>query len=228
MKHLVFLVFVSSTAFSYGRCLPKDVNIKTCKQFSANVLRKAVYEDAKASQDVSPYRFVQDEKQAVGFLNSYNPAELSLADQKCINRNFVLNCVNPDPVRDSLGCETTFDVLNFFRGLLTGVRMNGWTSNTLIMAEEVIKKHVNYVLSSEPTLLDTMISLTLIKEAQAQGLLKIGFKDASPFYFEGEKISQSLNTLSKDWKKPMSCIEANRVHQKEIELTSELIKKWKS
>ena len=210
---------------SADRCVPNVEKINSCNQFSKTVLKKAIFEDSTLPEKDIPTRFVKDEKQALVFINSYDPTKLSFSERNCNSRNYQLDCAKKD-IKEPLDCEFSFPVLNYFRGLIKGMKINGWSSKTITFAEDVIKKHVSYVFSSEPQLIDMLITFEIIRDAESAGFLKNTFKDANNLSNEAEKLNEDIHNLSKNWQRPLSCENRNKIHQKVEQAETNLMKKF--
>lgn len=220
---LLAFLFIAQT-FASDQCQPNQQNIKICLEFKENILKKAVFEEANVPEDEFPYRFEKDERKAVEFLKAYDVTKLALKEQKCLYDNLRRTCANLESIRGPTGCETPFDVLNYFRGLFRGMKLNSWSKKTIALGEDVTRKHVDTILTAEPNLLDTLIAFNIVHTAQEYGFLKDSYKDIQKFHKEGEQISTSLSEEIK--KKNLSCEQKLAIHQKEVERTAMLIKQW--
>ncbi len=225
---MLIIALVSARVSAWEHCLPNDEQTKACKVFVKETLEPAVFEDPTLPKENPQHRFVKDEKQATKFLKAYDPAKLSLANQHCLFEHARKSETNLAQVKEDLGCETSFTMLNFFRGLIQGVKLNKWGTKTVKLAEGTIEHHVKYVLDSNPSLLEMIISFNILRDAQVAGLLKGKFKPAGPFLLELDKQSEELSKSIKAMKEPVSWEQKKSVMLKEKNITKEYLSRWNS
>jgi hypothetical protein len=227
-KLLVFTLLTITNAFSADRCVPNKEKIKTCQDFVRTLVSPAFYEDKTATKNEIATRFINDEKKAVIFLKKYVPTKFSISDNLCIFENIRKDCINPKVEDGPFGCEYEFPVLQYFRGLQRGLKLNKWSKSTKNLAEQIIQKHVKHIFSTKTGLIDVVIAFEIINNAQTDGYLKGVYKNATPFVTEGVKLSGDLGKMLSSMKKPYSCQQIAQLSQKEFETIDILMKKWKA
>jgi hypothetical protein len=225
-----YLIFLSSLFLSFGlsaaSCKPDQTKIKACNEFVSNVLKKAFFEEPVQKNETF-LRFVINESEALNFLKAYDPEKLALKENQCIADSRRADCEKIFKPGIDDACPQDFAVLNFFRSLIKGMKKNNWTPATIQLAESVLKKHVSYMMNARPNLLETLITLTIVMEAQEQGFLT-SYKTARNIYQEGSQKSSELSKKYKDLAGPVTCELAARAYKEELDFCEELVKRWKA
>jgi hypothetical protein len=207
---------------------PAHASMQACRQHTKEVLVAAVTEDTKATDQ--PFRMPKEEAKALSFIKKFDVKKLGLADNKAAQIKLLKDCdaLSNNAARDVF-CSSSLPTLNYFRGLIHGVKNHGWSAGTQKMAREQIAAYAKEVTTVTPSMLDTMLVGEVLNYAAKE---KIGFsleeKATAALVRDMEEGSSGLQMELRSQKPPMTCDIFKTFAAKEIKLAQKNSEKLKA
>jgi hypothetical protein len=129
--------------------------VQVCQQFVSEVLQKAVYYDGLQ------YRFLEEEAQALAFINGFGPEKIVFSDFARDLRQLKQSCELPQYAPAQV-CAYHFPLYSYFNGLLYGVKEHDWSKATKKKAITLVLEHARLMALKETNLVDLSMAIDLI------------------------------------------------------------------
>jgi hypothetical protein len=129
--------------------------VQACQQFVSEVLQKAVYYDGLQ------YRFLEEEAQALAFINGFEQDKIVFSDFARDLRQLKQSCELPRYAPGQV-CAYHFPLYSYFNGLLYGVKEHDWSRPTKKKAITLVLAHARSMALKETNLLDLSMAIDLI------------------------------------------------------------------
>ena len=171
--------------------------VRECKQFVEQNLKPAISFDDKAEDH--GYRFVKQESSALDYIKKYEiskleiPSEVKKAKQESIDCKLLM-----DPQSKQEYCPSLFENFNFLRGLLHGMKHNGWSKETVELGKQRVFDYIKMTTTPDIQLIHLALSYSLLEMYYTEFPHKnFDLKKLSKSRVELEKASKELQKNSK-------------------------------
>jgi len=198
--------------------LVASANMKECRNYSNEVLSKAITEDPKAGNETHPYRMAKDEKKALEFIKKFDVKKLGFKINKEARINILKDCkqLANNSAADAF-CNNSFEIFNYFRALTHGMKHFGWSAGTITLAKKQIESYVAEVAAVEPSLLDTMLAANVLVELGNTGHAKgLDTKALAKLNADLDAANLELKKNAMDRNGPMNCKDFQAIAAQEI------------
>ena len=219
MKTLLLFVLTLGAASSWA-----DMN--ECRQYTNDVLRKAVTEDPKVT-DGHPYRMNKDEKKALEFINKFDVKKLGFKINKEARTKILSNCEQlANKSAGDVFCNNSFEIFNYFRGLTHGVKYYKWSAATVALAKKQAHNYVAEVTATEPSMLDTILATSILVDLAKTGQAKsLDAKALTQLSQDLEKANVELRDKAQNRQGPMDCKAFQEIAAQEIKMNATFSKR---
>lgn len=179
---LLSLLLVSCTSTSKKASLD-------CEKFKKEVLTAAVY--AGPSMKDHGQRFVRDEARAAQFIQKYDVKYLNFSGLAEARERAKIDCTQ------EAVCNSSFENFNFLRGLIHGIKNNGWSPETNAKGTEIVISYLRNV-TTQYTFIDIAMAATLLDYLNAEGLVRgLERSETKNLKTEIEKVGSDMRTKLK-------------------------------
>lgn len=212
---LILALFISTLSFA------KD-DLKRCESYRHKVLTPAVTFEERSPDH--GYRFVKDERKALGFISKFDVRELQLEENKKKFEKVKDSCV----VDQTAYCNNSAPAFDFLRGLSYGLKNYDWSPKTKNQALDKIWKYNRKIIDSKPNLLQLMMVTSLLNTLAHDGLIeKPTALQISTLYKELEMKDEKLREETKNTKSS-DCQANKEIYLKEKNLLEAYSEKLKA
>jgi hypothetical protein len=216
-----FLLF----ALSFGAAT-SWANMNECRQYSKDILSKAVTEDPKVT-DGHPYRMNKDEKKALEFINKFDVKKLGFKINKEARTKILRNCEQmANKSAAEVFCNNSFEIYNYFRGLTHGLKYHKWSAATVALGKKQAHDYVTEVTANEPSMLDTILATNVLSDLAKTGLAKsLDAKALTHLSQELDKANIELREKAQNRQGPMDCKAFQEIAAQEIKMNATFSKR---